>query len=78
MPATTRFSSSQNESVASRVRRNPRAAAVEARERLSVVMTEEAEAAAARQAAYLASLQPVRSAPAYHRYMLRSMRREQQ
>lgn len=72
---TTR--STQSESVAARVRRHPRAAAVDARRRLSD-MAEEAfeQNTYVRPAAV--QVQAPSAAPVYHRYMLRSMRRQQQ
>ena len=69
--------SSQPESVASRVRRHPRAAAVDARRRLSDMAEEAFEQNTFVRSSVSATQS--RSTPSVnHRYMLRSMRRQEQ
>lgn len=75
---TTRSCSASNhsESVVARVRRSPRAAAVDARRRISEMAAEAFE----EPSAYVRPAPTQASVPASmnHRYMLRSMRRQEQ
>jgi hypothetical protein len=75
---TTRSTSNQTETVATRIRRSPRAAAVDARRRLTEMAADVFEDQEPSTYVRPASTQASAAASVNHRYMLRSMRRQEQ
>ena len=72
---TTRSASNQTETAATRIRRSPRAAAVDARRRISEMAAEAFEEQQPSANVRPASTQTSTLPSMNHRYMLRSMRR---
>jgi hypothetical protein len=75
---TTRSASNQTENVVSRIRRSPRAAAVDARRRISEMAAEAFEEQQPSTYVRPTSTQASALPSMNHRYMLRSMRRQEQ